>query len=172
MSIDQMIQQRVEEGRLHPFLPMPASARRYRRMFLTDELRRELDAAEGDNIKRFAELEADLAQFVQSPTLDPKYLFLLSPTRDSVWEIRSGRPDPSIRVFVMFAGKDQLIAMHLERRADLGGWETEAWKVAKRRALAMWRNLIPAYDPISETDATKIVTGAIDGKYFRSRAPV
>ena len=37
--------------------------------------------------RRVAELQADLEVFVEARTIDPKYLFLLYPARDAVWEI-------------------------------------------------------------------------------------
>jgi hypothetical protein len=172
MSIRQMILERVQEGRLHAFYPLPLSGRRYREMYLTDELRRYFVAPQDVEVQRLAELEADLAVFVQSPSVDPNYIFCLHPVRDCVWEIRSVQPEPSIRVFGQFAAKDLFIAMHFELRSMLGEWERKEWKISKRRAGSTWRSLFPAYNPMAGNDAKLLVTGAIDGKYFRSKPPV
>jgi len=38
---------------------------------------------------RLGILQADLEQFAEGRTIDPKYLFLLYPASEGVWEIRS-----------------------------------------------------------------------------------
>ena len=137
-------------------------------MFLTSDLMTELSKARTSSVEtqRFASLEADLAVFVQSPALDPKYLYRLFPPRDCVWEIRSTRPDPQIRVLGLFAEKDVFVATHHALRSDLGLWDSAAWRIAKRRANAEWWRLFSVYQPKTETDVHQLVSGAINGKYF------
>jgi len=69
-------------------------------MFVNEDLHNVLESPEGDQQweRRIAELRADLEVFVEARTIDPKYLFRLYPARDGVWEIRSVRENPSIRV--------------------------------------------------------------------------
>ena len=69
-------------------------------------------------------LQADLELFAEGQPIDPKYLFLLYPPAEGVWEIRSIRPHPSIRVLGLFAQKDVFIATNLELRENLGGWQS------------------------------------------------
>jgi len=168
MSIAQSIIDRIGEGRLSALAVLPVSAVRIRRMYITDELRQALGNPSPADVERFARLEADLGMFVTSPTIDPKYVQLLMPVRNAVWEIRSVRPRPSIRVTGLFAEKDIFIATQHYLRAPLGGFDTREWRDAIERAKTAWRNLFPGYDPSNETDATKLITGAISGQYFKN----
>lgn len=104
---------------------------------------------------------------MEGQTLDPKYLFMLTPKRDAVWEIRCTRPDPQIRVLGLFAAKDVFVATHHELRSDLGTFESRAWKDAKRRARTEWQALAHTYQPLSSANILDLVTGAVDGKYFK-----
>lgn len=117
---------------------------------------------------RIAQLQADLEVFVEGRSIDPKYLFLLYPMRDGVWEIRSVRDRPSIRVLGLFACKDVFIATNHALREDLGDWNSREWKAVQREARAEWRRLFGAYDPQITTDIRELVTGALDGKYFKT----
>ena len=168
MSIAQSIIDRIGEGRLSALAVFPLSATRIRRMYITDELREALNNPSSEDVERFARLEADLGTFVTSPTIDPKYLQLLLPVRNGVWEIRSVRPRPSIRVVGLFADKDLFVATQHYLRAPLGGFNTREWRDAIERAKATWTNLFPGYDPNYETDATKLITGAVSEQYFRN----
>lgn len=169
MSILQNILWRLQEGRLHQLVPLARTAPRLRLMYLTSEVFDVLNRPRTitEEIERYAQMEADLGEFVTSRTLDPKYLFLLSPVRDSVWEIRTVRPEPGIRTMGLFAARDLFVATNYASRDELPGWNTPEWKNAKKRARTEWRNLFPGHDPMQETDVKKLVTGAIDGKYFR-----
>lgn len=171
MSIVQLIHWRVSEKRLFPLLPKAAGATPRRAMFLSSELWDLLNYSHEDPEMedRLGNLQADLEFFVESDTIDPKYLFHLYPSRDAVWEIRSVRPDPSIRVLGLFAKKDIFIATNHALRSDLDGWQSREWKVVKRAARARWAQLFHPYMPQIGTDATKLVTGAIDGRYFKER---
>lgn len=118
-------------------------------------------------IERFAALEATLSDFVTSRTLDPNYIFLLTPTSDCVWEIRSVQPDPSIRVFGCFAEKDSFVATNYELRKDLKEFESPLWQWSRKKARACWRKIFAPYEPRPETDAKLLISGAIDGQYFK-----
>lgn len=110
----------------------------------------------------------DLELFAEGQPIDPKYLFLLYPARDAVWEIRSVRDAPSIRVLGLFAAKDVFIATNHALRETLGGWESREWKVVKRAARACWNRLFGTYQPLTSTNVRDLVSGAIDGKYFKN----
>jgi hypothetical protein len=141
-------------------------------MFVTEALWEILESPAGDADweQRVGELRADLEVFVEGRTIDPKYLFLLYPAADAVWEIRSNREAPSIRVLGLFAKRNVFIATNLALRENLGGWQSRAWKEVKRLARARWRHLFHTYRPVAGTRIKLLVTGAIDGKYFRDRA--
>ncbi|CAN7732787.1 hypothetical protein LJR220_001888 [Bradyrhizobium sp. LjRoot220] len=117
---------------------------------------------------RLGILQADLEQFAEGRTIDPKYLFLLYPATEGVWEIRSLRPDPSIRVLGFFAKRDVFIATNLALRENLGGWESREWKDIKRLARTRWGHLFHTYNPMVSTNLSELVTGTIDGKYFKT----
>jgi len=170
MSIHHEILDRVGRGMLFPVLPRARGATIRRVLFVSEGLHAVLSSPKGDEAweRRVAELSADLEVFVEARTIDPKYLFLLSPAHDAVWEIRSGRDQPSIRVLGLFAWKDVFIATNHALREDLGGWESREWKTVKSVARAEWRKLFNPYQPKVGTDPKQLVTGALDGKYFKT----
>ena len=154
---------------LFPLFPKRPGTAPMRAMLVVEELWQVLTSPVGDLAweKRVAELRATLERFVEGHTIDPKYLFLLYPTADAVWEIRCTREDPSIRVLGLFAAKDVFVATHYELRENLGGWESREWKNVKKRAKARWRILFNTYPPICGARVGTLVSGAADGKYIR-----
>lgn len=169
MSIGDLIVDRVKRGMLHPLLPRAAGDAPRRALFVGEALWAVIQSPEGDQEweQRIGELQADLERFVTGGPIDPKYLFLLYPAYRAVWEIRSVRADPSIRVLGLFAAKDVFIATNFALREELEGWQSRAWKEVKRAARAEWRNLLFPYLPLVTTDVKTLVTGALDGKYFK-----
>jgi hypothetical protein len=170
MSISDEIMDRVSRKMLFPIIPAARGTTIRRALFVSEELNAILTSPEGSQEweQRVAELRADLEVFVGARTIDPKYLFLLYPSRDAVWEIRSVRGSPSIRVLGLFAGTDVFIATNYALRETLGGWESREWKIVKRSARASWRRLLSSYDPVIEVDIKRLVTGALDGRYFKN----
>ena len=112
MSIEDEIVDRVARGMLYPLLPQAAGETPRRVMLLTEFLWGFLNSPEGDQDweQRVGELRADLETFVVADEIRPKYLFLLYPARDAVWEIRSTRTNPTIRVLGLFPQKDVYVA--------------------------------------------------------------
>ena len=170
MSIFDEILDRFGRGMLFPVIPRARGSTIRRAMFVNEDLHNVLESPEGDQQweRRIAELRADLEVFVEARTIDPKYLFRLYPARDGVWEIRSVRENPSIRVLGLFASKDVFIATNHALREDLGGWDSREWKSVKRSARARWRQLFPSYDPQTPSGVKSLITGALDGKYFKA----
>jgi hypothetical protein len=170
MSIHDEILDRVGRQMLFPVLPRARGSTVRRALFASESLNAILTSPQGDPQweRRVAELQADLEVFVEGRTIDPKYLFLLYPARDAVWEIRSTREEPSIRVLGLFACKNVFIATNHALRENLDGWESRQWKTVKRNARAEWRKLFNPYSPKVCSDATKLATGALDGKYFKT----
>jgi hypothetical protein len=169
MSIDDEIKDRCQRRMLYPLLPISPGATIRRAMFVAEPLWDELNSPEGDLEweERIGYLWADLENFVTAREIEPKYLFLLYPAGDCIWEIRSRQPSPSVRVLGLFAVKDRFIATNYALRSSLGGWQSREWKAVKRAGRAVWRWLFPAYDPVETTDVSIVVTGAINGKYFK-----
>jgi hypothetical protein len=114
-------------------------------------------------------LQADLDLFAEGAQIGPKYLFLLYRADEAVWEIRSVRPNPSIRVLGRFAAKDIFVATNFALRDALGGWQSREWRDVKIRARTVWSQLFQNYQPLKSTNIHDVVSGAIDGKYFKGR---
>lgn len=157
---------------IFPLLPRVTGAPVRRALFVEEGLQKVLSSPEGDAEweKRVGELRADLEVFVTEAVFDSKYMFLLYPYKDAVWEIRSTRSNPSIRVLGLFAMKDVFIATNFALREDLGGWQSREWKQVKRKARATWRRLFNTYRPIVTFDIKQVATGALDDRYFQERA--
>jgi len=171
MSIEDEIADRCGRQMLYPVIPRAAGAPIQRAMFIDEALQAVLESPEADDAweKRVGELRADLERFVTGEPIDPSYLYLLYPTRDCVWEIRSVRPDPSIRVLGLFALKDVYIATNHALREHLEGWQSRAWVEVKRTARAAWRRLFGTFTAMMDTNIHSLVTGALDGRYFKNR---
>lgn len=169
MSIEDEIIDLAHREMRHAVVPRAPGARIERAMFANEELYALLNSPIGDYEweQRVAHLRADLERFVTGDSIDPKYLFLLYKSEDCVWEIRSTGEKPSIRVLGLFAAKDVFIATNFATRESLGGWESREWKEVKRAALAAWRRLFNSYRPLSSMNVKDLVSGALDGKYFR-----
>ena len=169
MSIQELIQARLMDQMLFTIRPAAAGSTSRRALFVSEELwnflsTEHLDAEMED---RVGYLLADLDTFADGTELHPRYLFLLSPSREAVWEIRSTIPDPSIRVLGRFAAKEVFIATNYALRDDLEGWQSRPWRDVKVKSRTVWTNLFHTYRPIVTTNVHDVVTGAIDGKYFK-----
>jgi hypothetical protein len=171
MSIDDVIVDRVCRKMLYPLWPKRPADPARRALLLSEEVYAALTADRADPADklRFGELRADLEHFVTSPTLDGKYLFLLYPSPDRVWEIRSVRSEPSIRVLGFIAAQDVFVAMTYARREDLAGWQSREWKQIKRRAGAQWRAMFDPYQPRSGINPAEHISGVLSGKFYKDR---
>lgn len=169
MSIEDEIVWRVSEHRLFPLLPKAAGAAPRRALFLAEDIWSVLSTEHDDQDleDRMGFLQADLELFAEGQPIDPKYLFLLYPGSECVWEVRSVRPNPSIRVLGLFAAKNVFIATNMALRETLGGWQSRGWKDVKRMARARWSQLFHTYQPLSSNRVSDLVTGAINGRYFK-----
>jgi len=156
---------------LFPILPRSAGDVAERAMFAGERLWKVLHEQGDDEWKfRVGDLIADLERFVTGEVIAPKYLKLLAPARDAIWEIRSCDKDPSIRVLGLFAKKDVFIATNVRLRSELGGWDSEEWRRAKREAAAIWRQLFGPEQPVRSTTLSELVTGYENGRYFEERS--
>lgn len=171
MSITNEINHRVVEGRLKPLQPRMARDRKIRKLFFTIDLYDEIYCTVRENkteIANFAKLQADLEVFVVSETLDPGYIWLLKPKTKGIWEIRSSRPFPQIRVFGVFAARDIFVATHLASRDTLGDVRSKNWDVEMKRSKREWGILFPAHQFKTSSDVNKLFSGALNEQYFKS----
>lgn len=172
MSMEDLIKDKVAKGMLFPLLPKARGMAPVRAMFVAEELWGVLNSPEGDDEweQRVAELQADLERFVDGQAITPEYLKLLYPAKEAIWEIRSVAHKPSIRVLGLFQAKDVFIATNFALREDLGGWQSRAWRDVKRMARTVWNWLFHTYSPKVTIDIRQLVSGALNGKYFKDRA--
>lgn len=169
MSIDDLIADRVGRGMLFPLIPSVPGISPRRAMLIAEDLWDFLHAPgpNADWDERKGRLQADLEFFAEGLPIGPKYLFLLSPARECVWEIRSTRPDPSIRVLGCFIRRNVFVATNFALRGDLGGWESRSWRDAKITSRVVWARLFHPYQPLMSVNVGDVVSGALDGKYFK-----
>jgi hypothetical protein len=170
MSIKDLIPDRVQRKMLFPLTPKARGMASVRAMFVAEKLWNFLNSPETDDEEweqRVGELQADLERFVGNDPVTPEYLKLLYPAGEGVWEIRSVSHAPSIRVLGLFPEKDVFVATNMELRENLGGWQSRAWKDVKRAAKAVWGWLFHTYQPVISTNVNDLVSGAVDGKYFK-----
>lgn len=155
---------------LFPVLPRAAGATARRALLASAEVQAMLDEedVDGETEARMGTLEADLDLFTEGRTIGPRYLFLLYPASDGVWEIRSVRDAPSIRVLGLFAEKDVFVATNLALREDLGGWRSREWKTVKKIARARWNVLFHTYPPMITSTVHDVVSGAVHGDYLKA----
>ncbi len=167
MSINEEIWSILSEGRLVELRTRLSSDTKIRSMYLAPDLYEEIfrKRSADEEIERFTRLQADLDMFLTSETIDPEYLFQLTPTRKGVWEIRS--TGTQIRVFGLFCGRNKFIATHYKNRDELGNFNDTAWKVEIRRSLTFWSHLFPAYSPLTTSKMDRLISGAINGQYFK-----
>jgi hypothetical protein len=159
----------VAAGVLVPLAPLSRRAQIRRALFVTAEIWERLNGATRDEIDqaRYGSLRADLEVFVGASEIYPNYLFWLTKRSDLVWEIRSVADIPSIRVLGRFAAQDVFVALTIEERSELEGWNSEQWRRAIRTTIQRWRAIFPAYQPCQGSKADDFFTGAIPDRYFK-----
>lgn len=160
MSIREMIEFNVKEGRLFPLTPVMPDAPIERMMLLSQEMENTLL---GIGIKssfkpRIGRLRDDLESFVTGRVISLElkpytareaYMARLDKPTDEVWDIRSRDPSPALRVFGRFAEQDIFIAFFWEIRKRLGDKQSPCWAPLIRRCKADWRKLFNPYPPHS-----------------------
>lgn len=169
MSTDAILDVLIGSGRLVPLSPLSPRAMKRRALFVTADIWRMLEGETLDEITedRFGRLRADLETFVTEENIYPHYLFWLTPRGDWVWEIRSIADQPQLRVLGRFYRADIFVALTIEDRAELGGWDTLSWQRAKRTTVQRWQTLFNGLPPHQGTDENDFFTGAISGKYWK-----
>lgn len=168
MSIFDEIRDHEANGDLVALRPrFGFGARKIRRyMFLTNELNSKIQSAIAAGDIRFAELEADLVNFLVVPEIEKEYLKQLRPPTDGVWQIRSQRVEPTIRVFGQFVARNILIATSFRYRGDLKEFSNPEWDYEKKLTQHTYRQLFPGHNAKKTTNAHMLFDGAVDEKYY------
>ena len=73
----------------------------------------------------------------------------LEPPGDEVWELRSLKPKPSLRVFGSIVRRDMFVALTWALRKDLGFKISEEWKEAVKQFKAEWQSYFGTLEPMT-----------------------
>lgn len=120
---------------------------------------------------RYLSLRADFDAFTTSRTITvarrPRaakpaaLLAQLEKPQEEVWEIRSVAPDPSLRIFGRFAGRDTFVALRWQYRAVLGAPGSPEWEFLIRVCQHDWRTLFHSFPPHTGSYPYDYISGAI-----------
>jgi hypothetical protein len=170
MSTLDAVNDACASGLLHKIEPL-LEGRERRGIYLSAEVYDLLPSSWSDrNYHRFYRLRQDLDHFIQAARIvvagefrraGSAYIGRLYPPSEEIWDIRSRDPNPALRLLGSFAAKDTFVVMTCEERKSLGRFESREWKVAIQRSRTCWRNMFPAYAPISGRYPDDYITGAI-----------
>jgi hypothetical protein len=168
MSIHDLIEMRIEEGRLWRVEPVVEDDPIERCMVISSEI---MDLVYGvwpdaKWARRCNRLRADLEAFVRGDVIglclkpykaDTAYMGRLDKPTDEVWDIRSRDPQPGLRVFGCFADRDCFVALlwsprsveiPYSQRLPLQDRNSAEWKQAVKETKSEWRKLFHPYNPI------------------------
>ena len=159
MLIRDEIQANLNTGRLVPVKSHASWSAEPRAFLLERELAKQI--ADGQNDKdmrdRWAKLEADMAHFVEGGYVNWGLMKWLDPKEQEVWELKSVRPRPSMRVFGRFAEPNVFIGTNLALRPNLKGkWSLQYWDEIFK-AERVWSGLF-ARSPFSGENYTDYIT--------------
>jgi hypothetical protein len=182
MSIRDEINARIGEGRLFQLKPLNEKDNKRRTVLMSREIQKLVCGpwpTEGQMGARCARLRGDLESLVTAENItvcwEPykarnEQIGRLCPTSDEVWDLRSQKPTPGLRVFFRFAEKDVFVVLTCAPRSVpvpwlyrvplLGRREPREWKKAIRECRHEWRALFPTYDPLSAESVHAYLTGA------------
>lgn len=168
MSTDAILKMAVESGQLVLLTPISPRAMKRRALYVTEDIWRMMEGEVLDEIteERLGRLRADLETFVTEADLYPHYLYWLTPKSDLVWEIRSIADEPTLRVLGRFVMRDVFVALTIEERSELGGWESFSWRRAKRTTIQRWGAMFTT-PPLGGQDQNDFFSGAISGAYWK-----
>ncbi len=106
MLIGEAIEAAKAAGLLHPAAPVEPWAPRPRAFLMCQPLREEIDQGKEDLDEkvraRWAALEGAISTFIVGGYITDKMVKQLQPPKFEHWELISGAPKPSLRVFVRF----------------------------------------------------------------------
>lgn len=172
MSIYVEIGSRVNEQRLFFLSPAIPGSLVIRKMYISSEIKNMIfgpwDSLEWG--ERCGRLRQDFDHFIEGHKIDvaespfkgkTSYLKRLEPQREEAWEIRSRDPEPSLRIFGRFADKNVFVALSWHKRADLLGPHSREWRDAIEQCKTEWRNLFPAYQPMTGAKLHDYVTNIV-----------
>lgn len=131
MLIHDEIKAHLSSGRLVPVRPLTPWSGEPRCFLLEKDLHAEIVAKRSllEKFERWSKLEADMAHFVEGGYVNWNLMKWLDPKKQEVWELKSVRPKPSIRVFGRFANPNIFVGTNLQfRNCMKGKWSKEFWE--------------------------------------------
>lgn len=163
------VQDMITAGQLVRLHPVSRRASQRRALLITPHVDAVLNQEGSEDMtdERLARLRADLEAFVTERDVHPEYLYWLTPKRAGVWEVRSVDPQPSLRVLGRFISQDAFVAFLVERRDQLGGWNSPEWRRAIRTCIQRWHSIFGPYAPLIGEQPNDFFTGALDAGYFK-----
>jgi hypothetical protein len=82
----------------------------------------------------------------------------LEPKKHEIWELKSVRPRPSLRVFGRFAQANVFVGTHIAERKSLKGkWSLE-FELEKLRAEEIWNRIFNTKTPFSASHYEGYIT--------------
>jgi len=179
MSIRKEWLRLVEEGHLFILDPFPGD-RKDRTVLMSPEIKSLIAGPWNDQVmgERCGALLASLQRIVRGELLKvcltpfkarKAQMGRLEPTRDSVFDIRSGEK-PGLRVFCRFAEKDVVVAFTCAPRSvkvswldrlPLGDRYSREWKRGVLECKREWVKIFPAHNPISGDSLDDYLSNAI-----------
>ena len=160
MSIRDEVNALCADGRLHRLASGVPGAQELRAICVSTEINTQLVGPWEDTASAAAwgGVRADLAAFIDGDVMvlpregrhaNRANMLRLRPAADEIWETRHRDPRPGIRLFGRFAERNLLIALSWGERRALGAANSRAWRDARVQCATNWRNLFPAYQPLT-----------------------
>ena len=175
MSIDESLLKAVGKGDL-AFLPLDLSDPIERVMLISKEVKHLLDGTQVAQAARAKSLLADLQSFVKGEALSmcfrpyehgEAYFGRLDPVGSCVWDVRSRKPNPGIRVLGMFAEVDTFVAFNWWPRSKKVSWSGKEplgdknsinWRIAMHDCDTQWHATLPGEVPIAGLEVNRYVS--------------
>ena len=157
VEINELVNEMVNDGRLYHLSPAFTGYTK-RRMYVSPEVndfvvgpwRDEKTSRQGNALRAVIDRYLDGRRVTVSNDKDADVnMKQLTPTSDEVWEIRSKKEPPAIRVFGSFVKKDIFVGLTWAFRIELGEIDSKEWELALRAYKHEWKKLFHAYTPLS-----------------------
>lgn len=175
MSIDESLLRAVAKGDL-AFLPLDLSDPIERVMLISKEVKELIEGTHAAQVARAQGLLADLQAFVKGDVVsmcfrpyeaDEAYFGRLHPVGSGVWDIRTRRPNPGIRIFGMFAELNTFVAFNWWPRSkkvpwsnkeQLGDRDSMNWRIAIHDCDTQWHATLPGEVAVAGLEVDRYVS--------------
>lgn len=143
MLTEDAIKEAIRAGRLFRAKPTVWWAAEPRAFLMCVPLKTAIDEGKagfgGELGNRWARLEADISHFIEGGYVTEDLVKQLKPARYEHWELRSRKPQPSLRVFGRFAMPDVFVGTHVVPRPLLKGMWSLEFEQEKLQCEEWWK---------------------------------